>query len=128
MLGTYQNSHLRLEVSNPAAQIRDSLITVHQINQWIWPQQLEPSLPPSLSLGLRYKSQLGGLTLDHEVLALGDQELNLRLENGVNGFHHWRWGDGWIQSQLEGVTLMPLNLAHTYALWRLRSFLGGLTP
>ncbi|MEG5215625.1 hypothetical protein QUB48_07680 [Microcoleus sp. ARI1-A5] len=40
-------------------------------------------------------------------------------------FHQWYWGDGWVQSRLEGVSLLPLNLGQTASLLRLREFLAG---
>ncbi len=49
--------------------------------------------------------------------------LLLLLSQGIDGFHEWYWGDGWVQSRLEGVSL-PLNLGQTASLLRLREFLG----
>ena len=51
--------------------------------------------------------------------------LRLLLSLGIDGFHEWYWGDGWVQSRLEGVSLLALNLEQTASLLRLREFLAG---
>jgi hypothetical protein len=51
--------------------------------------------------------------------------LRLLLSLGIDGFHEWYWGDGWVQSLLEGVSLLALNLEQTASLLRLRGFLAG---
>jgi hypothetical protein len=51
--------------------------------------------------------------------------LRLLLSLGIDGFHDWYWGDGWVQSRLEGVSLLALNLEQTASLLRLREFLAG---
>jgi hypothetical protein len=48
----------------------------------------------------------------------------LLLHQGIDGFHEWHWGDGWVQSCLEGVSLLPLNLGQTLTLVRLKQFLA----
>ncbi|MEG4582310.1 hypothetical protein QUA71_22230 [Microcoleus sp. MON1_C5] len=40
-------------------------------------------------------------------------------------FHEWYWGDGWVQSRLDGVWLLALNFEQTASLLRLREFLAG---
>ena len=47
----------------------------------------------------------------------------LLLSQGIDGYHEWYWGEGWVQSRLEGVSLLPLNLGQTLNLLRLRTFL-----
>jgi len=35
------------------------------------------------------------------------------LSQGIDGFHEWYWGEGWVQSRLEGVSILPLNLGRS---------------
>jgi hypothetical protein len=51
--------------------------------------------------------------------------LRLLLSQEIDGFHEWYWGDGWVQSWLEGVSLLALSLGQTASLLRLREFLAG---
>ncbi|MGA0200402.1 MAG: hypothetical protein ACO3NK_15050 [Prochlorotrichaceae cyanobacterium] len=123
MLGAFQSCQLRLEVNASRLAIRECLTHPSQIQDWIFPQQLEPGLPPVLTTGLSYKSQFSGLVITHEVITVNDDCLKLLLSGSVEGFHYWYWGAGWVQSHLEGVSLLPLQLVHSYALFQLRSFL-----
>ncbi|MFZ4665547.1 MAG: hypothetical protein ACOYME_03900, partial [Prochlorotrichaceae cyanobacterium] len=124
MLGFYQHSHVRLSVNASRQQIRDSLTCSDQIQAWMMPQVWEPDFPPALTSGMIYKSQWGFITIAHEVTDLNDRCLKLLLSEGIEGFHYWHWDDRWLDSRLEGVSLLPIALIHTYALFRLRSFLG----
>jgi hypothetical protein len=47
------------------------------------------------------------------------------LSQGIDGYHEWYWGDGWLQSRLEGISLLPLNLGQTLSLLKLRLFLSN---
>ena len=51
--------------------------------------------------------------------------LRLLLSLGIDGFPQWYWGDGWVQSRLEGVSLLALHLGQTANLLRLYGFLAG---
>lgn len=123
MLGTFQKSHLRIEVEASKATIRDSLLNPAQFQQWLSPQQLSLGLPERLSVGTVFTSRLGPVAIRHHVQFADDGRLSLLLSQSIDGYHHWSWGDGWVQSCLEGVSLLPLNLGHTASLWRLRQFL-----
>ncbi len=125
MLGAFQSCQLRLEVNASRSAIRESLTCPEVIQRWLFPQQLEPGLPKTLTAGLTYKSQFLGLTIAHEVSAVHEDGLKLLLSGSVEGFHYWYWGEGWVQSHLEGVSLLPLKLAHSLTLLQLRSFLEG---
>jgi hypothetical protein len=48
----------------------------------------------------------------------------LLLSRGIDGFHEWYWGEGWVQSRLEGISVIPLNLGQTINLMRLKEFLS----
>jgi len=51
--------------------------------------------------------------------------LRLLLSQEIDGFPQWYWGDGWLQSRLEGVSLLTLSLGPTASLLRLREFVAG---
>ncbi|MBE9079061.1 hypothetical protein IQ241_17450 [Romeria aff. gracilis LEGE 07310] len=123
MFGTYQHSTLRIEVDATAGQISNSLTQAEQLQRWLWPQQLSATGP--LTVGKRFESRLGLIVIQHRVEALTPQSICLLLSGGIDGFHAWHWGDGWVQSRLEGVSLLPLNLSQTLGLLRLRQFLVG---
>ena len=124
MLGTFQQSSLRIEVNAKEADIRDSLIRPSQLQKWLWPQQFSPGLPEQFQAGLIFTSSLGPVTIEHYVDVAQPNCLRLLLSRGIDGFHEWYWGEGWIQSRLEGISLLPLNLGQTFALVSLRQFLA----
>lgn len=124
MLGTFQQSNLRIEIEASAQQIGDSLLRPTQFRQWLFPQVFPNELPDRLSSGLVFTSRLGPVPIQHQVLKADSNELQFLLSQGIDGFHAWHWGDGWIQSCLEGFTLLPLNLGQTLSLLRLRQFLA----
>lgn len=122
MLGTFQHSQLRIEVEASAHTIRNSLITIPKLRQWLAPLPLERGLPEQLTPGLTFHSGLGYLRVQHNVDYVGDNCLRLLLSQSIDGFHEWQWGDGWVQSRLEGISLFPLNLAQTASLLKLRQY------
>lgn len=124
MLGTFQQSSLRIEVNAKETDIRDSLIRPSQLQQWLWPQQLNAGLPEQFQPGLTFTSSLGLIKIQHSVDVLQPNCLRLLLSQGIDGFHEWYWGEGWVQSRLEGISLLPLNLGQTLSLIRLRDFLA----
>ncbi|NEQ76652.1 MAG: hypothetical protein F6K23_28635 [Okeania sp. SIO2C9] len=123
MLGTFQKSHLRIEIETTESRIRESLLGSSQLQTWLWPQRFSPGLPEQLSEGLEFKSIVGVIEIKHYVDVVGSNCLRLLLSQGIDGFHEWYWGDGWIQSRLEGISMLPLNLGQTFSLLRLREFL-----
>jgi len=123
MFGTFQSSQLRIEVEASESKIRQSLLYPDRLRQWLWPQTLSEGLPEKLTAGVRFTSKMGPVAIAHQVDCADDQHLRLLLSHGIDGFHEWMWGDGWIQSRLEGVTLLPLNLGQTLSLLRLKQFL-----
>ncbi len=124
MLGTFQDSHIRIEIEASADDIGRSLLYPDRLRLWMWPQQLPPGLPERFQAGLRFASTLGMVTIDHQVEVADDNCLRWLLSGAIDGFHEWYWGDGWVQSRLEGVSLLPLKLGQTIALLRLQEFLG----
>ncbi|MFM6194538.1 MAG: hypothetical protein ACKPEN_08040 [Planktothrix sp.] len=125
MLGTFQQSSLRIEVNAKEADIRDSLMRPSQLQQWLWPQQFSPGLPEQFQAGLIFTSSLGVVTIQHYVDVAQPNCLRLLLSRGIDGFHEWYWGEGWVQSRLEGISLLPLNLGQTINLMRLKDFLAS---
>ncbi|NEQ05028.1 MULTISPECIES: hypothetical protein [unclassified Moorena] len=122
MLGIFQKSHLRIEVEAPQNVIRDSLLYTAQLHQWLWPENLSSELPEQLDLGLTFTSSIGPVAVQHKVELVQPNCLRLLLSQGIDGYHEWYWGDGWVQSRLEGVSLLPLNWGQTLSLLRLRQF------
>ena len=124
MLGNFQQSNLRIEVSASEQVIKDSLLESDRLKQWMWPQTFT-SLSGKLNLGDTFISSLGLVKIEHKVELLDDNSLRLLLSNGIDGFHEWHWGDGWLQSRLEGISLLPLNFGQTLSLFRLRQYLSS---
>ena len=125
MFGNFQQSQLRIEISASEQAIGDSLLKTAHLRQWLWPQMLSPNLPDKLEEGLTFTSWLGLIPVQHQVLLANDQCLRLLLSQGIDGYHEWYWGDGWLQSRLEGISLLPLNLGQTLSLLKLRLFLSN---
>lgn len=122
MLGTFQQTNLRIEVEASAAMIRDSLLRPDQLQAWLWPQRFSTKLPEQLHQGLTFTIAIGPVGVQHFVERAESNCLRLLLSQGIDGFHEWYWGEGWVQSRLEGVSLLPLNVGHTVNLLRWREF------
>ncbi len=138
MFGTYQHSNLRIEIAVSADKISESLTEPERLKKWLWPQRLNLSVEgipvnnwsasstsvAKLSEGQEFESTLGGLAkVGHKVEKLSPAGVRFLLSGSVDGFHEWQWGDGWVQSRLEGITLLPLNLGQTVNLFRLKQYL-----
>jgi len=108
MLGNFQHSNLRIEVSASK----------------MWPQNFT-SLSGKLNSGDIFVSSIGLIEIEHTVELIDDSSLRLLLSKGIDGFHEWHWDDGWLQSRLEGISLLPLNLGQTISLFRLRQYLSS---
>lgn len=126
MLGNFQQSNLRIEVNASENTIRDSLLESDRLKQWMWPQSFA-SLSGKLNPGNTFISSLGLVEIEHQVETVEANSLRLLLSKGIDGYHEWYWGDGWLQSRLEGVSLLPLNLGQTFSLFRLRQYLSSIT-
>jgi hypothetical protein len=128
MFGTFQQSQIRIEIEANAHSIRDSLLTVSKLRQWLAPQRLSLGLPEKLEQGLTFTSWLGLIAVEHQIERVGDNYVRLLLSQGIDGYHEWYWGDSWVQSRLEGISLLPINLGQTLSLLRLREFLKDHNP
>lgn len=125
MLGNFQQSQLRIEISASETAIRDSLLRPVQLQQWLWPQRLTTGMPEQLHQGFTFTSWTGPVAICHQVEVATPTCLRLLLSQGIDGFHEWYWGEGWVQSRLEGISMLPLNLGQTLNLLRLRQFLAA---
>ena len=76
-----------------------------------------------LSVGTKYKSTFGPVIVEYIVDRVDLHCLRLLLSNSIDGYHEWYWGEGWVQSRIEGISLIPLNLHQTTTLLRLRQAL-----
>ena len=126
MLGNFQQSQLRIEVEAERETIGEWLLNTAKLRQWIWPQSLSGNLPEKLTTGLIFTSKLGFVEVEHQVVTADDNCLRLLLSKGIDGYHEWFWGDDWLQSRLEGVSVLPLNLGQTFSLFRLQQYLNSL--
>ncbi len=124
MLGSFQKSHLRIEVEASKKILLESLLNTKKLSQWFWLSRLEPGIPEKLSAGLTFNSWIGFVEVGNYVDTANDNCLRLLLSKGIDGYHEWYWGEGWIQSRLEGISLLPLNLGQTLSLLSLRQFLS----
>ncbi len=123
MFGNYQHSELRIEVDATEQALRESLTETAQLRQWLWPQKLSSGIPGQLQVDTAFSSWSGPIEVQHRVGYLSSNGIQFVLSKGIDGFHQWSWGDGWVQSRLEGVTLLPLNFGQTLSLLRLEIFL-----
>ena len=127
MLGNFQRSELRIEVPATPSTIRDRLLSPSALKKWLFPQHVSFSSTDLLTLGTKFETSFGSLVVGSQVDRVDSQCLRLLLSQGVDGYHEWYWGEGWIQSRLEGISLLPLNLYQTATLLRLRqSFRSGI--
>ncbi len=123
MLGNFQRSELRIEVPATASTIRDKLLSPSALTKWLFPQQMSFPNQELLSQGTKYRSTFGPVVVDYMVDRVDPQSLRLLLSNSIDGYHEWYWGEGWVQSRVEGISLIPLNLHQTTTLLRLRQAL-----
>ena len=138
MFGTYQHSNLRIEIEASADKISRSLTEPDKLKTWLRPQQIHLSerddaagiswsasgaTEARLAVGQKFESTLGLVKVGHQVEKLSASGIRFLLSGGIDGFHEWQWGDGWVQSRLEGVSLLPLNLGQTLSLARLKYYL-----
>ena len=124
MLGNFQRSELRIEVPATAKTIRDRLLSPSALTKWLFPQQMSFPSQDLLTVGSKFKSKFGPIVLDYKVDRLDDQCIRLLLSQSIDGYHEWCWGEGWVQSRLEGISLLPLNLHQTTTLLRFRASLN----
>jgi hypothetical protein len=128
MFGNFQQSSLRIEVPATEKALRESLLQTAKLQKWLAPQRISSGLPEELHPGLTYTSWLGPITIEHTVKVAEPNHLCVLLSKGIDGFHEWHWGEGWVQSRIEGISTLPISLAQTLSLLRLRQFLTSTSP
>jgi hypothetical protein len=123
MFGTFQQSNLRIEVNASEQEIRDSLLLPNQFRQWLYPQTFSNGLQEPLQKDATFTSWIGPISILHQVEIAELNQLRMRLSQGIDGYHEWHWGEGWVQSCIAGISLLPINLGQTFSLLRLRTSL-----
>ena len=123
MFGNFQKSELRIEVPATASTIRDRLLSPPALTKWLFPQQMRFASQDPLTVGTKFQTSFGPVVVQTQVDRVNSQCLRLLLSQGIDGCHEWYWGEGWVQSRLEGISLLPLNLYQTATLFRLRQSL-----
>lgn len=122
MLGNFQKSQLRIEVKASEKTLHTSLLHTDKLSQWFWLTKLDNKLPEKLVSGLTFSTWVLGVEINNQVETVNDNCLRLLLSKGIDGYQEWYWGSGWVQSRLEGISLLPLNLGQTFSLLSLRNF------
>lgn len=123
MWGKFQSSQLRIEVKASADKLKASLLNSSNLSKWFFPLQIKKNnLSEILKQGDNFEVSLGLVAVDNQVELVGDNCLRLILSRGIDGYQEWSWGDGWVQSRLEGISVLPLSLAQTFNLLRLKEF------
>jgi hypothetical protein len=123
MLGGFQTSKIRIEVEASSESLQRAILAPACFRKWCFPQRFDLGLPEKLQAGMHYGSWIGPIAIRHHVITSQPGHLLILLSQGIDGFHEFLWGEGWVQSNLEGISLLPLNAAQTYALFQLRQFL-----
>jgi len=124
MFGKFQQSEIRIEVNASSKIIRDSLLKRENIIKWLPQLTFNQEIPPELTKGVSFTNWLGLIPVKHEVQIANDQCLRFILSQGIDGYHEWYWGENWLQSRLEGISYLPLNLGQTFALLSLRDLIN----
>ncbi|GAA6619299.1 hypothetical protein [Scytonema sp. NUACC26] len=123
MLGNFQKSQLRIEIEASAIAIRNSILRPVELEKWLPLGHFSSGMLEELKPGFEFVTRSGPIAIHHYVDVMGSDCLRLLLSQGIDGFHEWYWGEGWVQSRIEGVTILPLSLGHTLNLLSLRQFL-----
>ncbi|MEM1393127.1 MAG: hypothetical protein AAF757_06740 [Cyanobacteria bacterium P01_D01_bin.116] len=123
MLGSFQASQLRIEIDASQKTISESLLHPMQLGKWLPSGKLPSGMPEELYPGFEFTTQIGPLSIHHQVDVASPNSLRLLLSQGIDGFHEWYWGEGWVQSRLEGISMLPLSLGQTASLFSLRQYL-----
>jgi hypothetical protein len=122
MFGTFQQSTVRVQVVAGAEAIGRCLTEFALLRRWAWMQNFPADLPERMHPGLEFDSHFGPVLFGHRVARLAEDDLELVLWGGVDGRNRWHWGDGWVQSTIEGVSALPLGLGQTALLDSLARF------
>ncbi|BAQ61220.1 hypothetical protein GM3708_1626 [Geminocystis sp. NIES-3708] len=122
MLGKFQKSELRIEVKATEKFIGDCLLDINKLKKWFFPLKFDHHSSEKLSQDDSFNFYLGVIEIKNKVDVIDSNYVRIILSGGIDGYQEWCWGDGWIQSRLEGISMLPLNLGQTLNLLRLKSF------
>lgn len=125
MLGKFQKSELRIEVKATEKFFGDCLLDINKLKQWFFPLKFDHHSSEKLSQGDSFSFYLGVIEIKNKVDVIDSNYVRIILSGGIDGYQEWCWGDGWIQSRLEGISMLPLNLGQTLNLLRLKSFVAN---
>jgi len=128
MFGKFQKSLLRIELEATKSLLGDALTKKELLQKWLPIHYLSSGLPNILTTGVSFTTGVGLLSLTHQVDLVNDNSLRLLLSGAIDGYHEWYWGEGWVQSKLEGFSLLPLSLVTTASLFSLREFVKKKKP
>jgi hypothetical protein len=120
MLGNFQQTQIRIEVAATATAIRQQLLSPACLRHWLAPAKLSLENDDLLRVQSNFSIELGLVKVDQLVSVASIDSLRLILSVGIDGYQEWYWGDGWLQSRLEGISMLPLGLLQTANLTRLR--------
>jgi hypothetical protein len=123
MLGSFQQSQLRIELDASRQAISESLLHPTQLGKWLPTGRFANGMPEELYTGFEFTTRIGPVSIHHQVDVAAPNSLRLLLSQGIDGFHEWYWGDGWVQSRLEGISILPISLGQTVNLLSLRQYL-----
>jgi hypothetical protein len=125
MLGTFQQSHVRIEVNADGDRLKACLTDPTLLKQWLTFQRFPTELPDRLSVGNQFLSLAGWMIpVNHEVNLVESDRIRFTLSQGIDGFHEWMWGDGWVQSRIEGISGLPISIGQSLSLVCLKQFLN----
>jgi hypothetical protein len=123
MFGTFQQSNVRVEIDATGDRLRDCLTRPRTLRQWLKVQRFPSGLPEVLSPGTSFVSYGGWvIPIQHTVEVVDSHRLRLLLSQGIDGFHEWMWGDGWVQSRIEGISLLPIGAGQMVSLMLLKQY------
>ncbi len=123
MFGKFQQSHLRIELEATESVLFEALTNRELLKKWLPIQYFASGIPTRLVPGVSFTTGVGLLSVFHQVDLVNENCLRLLLAGAIDGYHEWYWGEGWVQSKLEGISLFPLSLGVTLSLLSLREFL-----
>jgi hypothetical protein len=120
MLGTFQQSSLRIEMDVASDRLRDCLTKPQELKRWLKFQRFPGGLPEVLTAGCQFTSYSGFVVpIQQTVEWVEESRIRFILSQGID---EWGWGDGWVQSRIEGISLLPINLGQTASLMLLKQY------
>ncbi|MER3476093.1 MAG: hypothetical protein C4287_05445, partial [Leptolyngbya sp. ERB_1_2] len=96
MFGTFQQSSLRIEVESSEETLTKSLTQMKELQNWLWFERFSVGISDTLAIGTKLTGRIGLVTIQHEVELAEPNRIRFLLSQGVDGFHEWAWGNGWV--------------------------------